>query len=64
MPRRGEACRYGAGMSAIEGVGEILDSEAWDVVPGSTGEWAFCSGGDQRIRGRAGYQCEPAPWRA
>jgi naphthoate synthase len=24
------------------------------------GEWAFCSGGDQRIRGRAGYQYESA----
>ncbi|WP_419956878.1 1,4-dihydroxy-2-naphthoyl-CoA synthase [Microbacterium candidum] len=25
------------------------------------GGWAFCSGGDQRIRGRSGYQYEPAP---
>ena len=25
------------------------------------GGWAFCSGGDQRIRGRAGYQYEHAP---
>jgi len=25
------------------------------------GGWAFCSGGDQRIRGRAGYQYEQAP---
>jgi naphthoate synthase len=24
------------------------------------GGWAFCSGGDQRIRGRSGYQYEPA----
>jgi naphthoate synthase len=24
------------------------------------GGWAFCSGGDQRIRGRAGYQYDPA----
>jgi naphthoate synthase len=24
------------------------------------GGWAFCSGGDQRIRGRAGYQYESA----
>jgi naphthoate synthase len=24
------------------------------------GGWAFCSGGDQRIRGRAGYEYEPA----
>src|SRR5689334_10058802 len=23
---------------------------------GSAGQWAFCSGGDQRIRGRSGYQ--------
>ena len=23
---------------------------------GKHGKWAFCSGGDQRIRGRAGYQ--------
>ena len=23
---------------------------------GKNGKWAFCSGGDQRIRGRAGYQ--------
>ena len=23
------------------------------------GKWAFCTGGDQRIRGRAGYQYEP-----
>ena len=23
---------------------------------GSEGQWAFCSGGDQRIRGRSGYQ--------
>ena len=23
---------------------------------GSAGKWAFCSGGDQRIRGRSGYQ--------
>ncbi len=25
------------------------------------GGWAFCSGGDQRIRGKAGYQYEAAP---
>jgi naphthoate synthase len=25
------------------------------------GGWAFCSGGDQRIRGKAGYQYESAP---
>ena len=25
------------------------------------GGWAFCSGGDQRIRGRDGYKYEPAP---
>ncbi len=25
------------------------------------GGWAFCSGGDQRIRGKAGYQYETAP---
>jgi len=107
-------------MSAIDGVSEIFDNEAWDIVPGfedltdltyhrarahgtvrvafdrpdvlnafrphtvdellralehartssdvgcvlltgngpgaSHGKWAFCSGGDQRIRGRAGYQ--------
>ena len=107
-------------MSAIEGVSEIFDPEAWDVVPGfedltdltyhrarahgtvrvafdrpdvlnafrphtvdellrvlehartspdvgcvlltgngpsaKNGKWAFCTGGDQRIRGRAGYQ--------
>src|SRR6476469_1325107 len=107
-------------MSAIEGVSEIFDPEAWDVVPGfddltdltyhrakahgtvriafdrpdvlnafrphtvdellrtleharttsdvgcviltgngpsaKHGKWAFCTGGDQRIRGRAGYQ--------
>jgi len=24
-----------------------------------SGKWAFCSGGDQRIRGRTGYQYEP-----
>src|SRR3954452_8091330 len=23
------------------------------------GGWAFCSGGDQRIRGRDGYRCQP-----
>lgn len=109
-------------MSAIEGVSEIFDPEAWEVVPGFeslrdltyhrakdhgtvrvafdrpdvlnafrpstvdellavldhartsadvgcvllTGngpsakydKWAFCTGGDQRIRGRAGYQYE------
>jgi naphthoate synthase len=109
-------------MSAIEGVSEIFDPEAWDVVPGfedltdltyhrarehgtvriafdrpdvlnafrphtvdellraldharmsadvgcvlltgngpsaKHGKWAFCTGGDQRIRGRAGYQYE------
>ena len=109
-------------MSAIEGVSEIFDPEAWDVVPGfedltdltyhrarehgtvriafdrpdvlnafrphtvdellrtldhartsadvgcvlltgngpsaKSGKWAFCTGGDQRIRGRAGYQYE------
>jgi naphthoate synthase len=107
-------------MSAIDGVSEIFDAEAWDVVPGfedltdltyhrakahgtvriafdrpdilnafrphtvdellwtleharmssdvgcviltgngpsaKNGKWAFCTGGDQRIRGRAGYQ--------
>src|SRR3546814_2215799 len=106
-------------MSAIDGVSEIFDAEAWDVVPGFEdltdltyhrakahgtvrvafdrpdvlnafrphtvdellgvleharrssdvgcvlltgngpgerhGKWAFCTGGDQRIRGRAGY---------
>ncbi|QGN58319.1 1,4-dihydroxy-2-naphthoyl-CoA synthase [Nostocoides sp. HKS02] len=26
------------------------------VGSGSAGNWAFCSGGDQRIRGRSGYQ--------
>ena len=109
-------------MSAIEGVSEIFDPGAWDVVPGfddltdltyhrarehgtvriafdrpdvlnafrphtvdellrtlehartsadvgcviltgngpsaKNGKWAFCTGGDQRIRGRAGYQYE------
>lgn len=109
-------------MSAIEGVSEIFDPEAWDVVPGfedltdltyhrarehgtvriafdrpdvlnafrphtvdellrtlehartsadvgcvlltgngpspRNGKWSFCSGGDQRIRGRFGYQYE------
>ena len=109
-------------MSAIEGVSEIFDPEAWDAVPGfedltdltyhrarahgtvriafdrpdvlnafrphtvdellrtleharqsadvgcviltgngpsaKNGKWAFCTGGDQRIRGRAGYQYE------
>src|SRR3982750_3998894 len=25
------------------------------------GKWAFCTGGDQRIRGRAGYQYEGGP---
>ncbi len=107
-------------MSAIEGVSQTFDPEAWDVVPGfedltdltyhrarahgtvriafdrpdvlnafrphtvdellrvleharttsdvgcvlltgngpseKNGKWAFCTGGDQRIRGRAGYQ--------
>ncbi len=107
-------------MSAIDGVSEIFDAEAWDTVPGFEdltdltyhkalahgtvriafdrpdvlnafrphtvdellrvleharissdvgcvlltgngpaerhGKWAFCTGGDQRIRGRAGYQ--------
>ena len=107
-------------MSAIDGVSEIFDPEAWDQVPGfddltdityhrakahgtvriafdrpdilnafrphtvdellrvleharmssdvgcvlltgngpsdKNGKWAFCTGGDQRIRGRAGYQ--------
>jgi len=111
-------------MSAIEGVSETFDPEAWDVVPGfedltdltyhrarahgtvriafdrpdvlnafrphtvdellrtleharttadvgcviltgngpsaKNGKWAFCTGGDQRIRGRAGYQYETA----
>jgi naphthoate synthase len=109
-------------MSAIDGVSEIFDPAAWDVVPGfeeltdltyhrakahgtvriafdrpdvlnafrphtvdellrvlehartsadvgcvlltgngpseKNGKWAFCTGGDQRIRGRAGYQYE------
>ena len=109
-----------ARMSAIDGVSEIFDADAWDVVPGfedltdltyhrakahgtvrvafdrpdilnafrphtvdellrvlehartssdvgcviltgngpsaKNGKWAFCTGGDQRIRGRAGYQ--------
>lgn len=109
-------------MSAIDGVSEIFDVEAWDAVPGfedltdltyhrakahgtvriafdrpdvlnafrphtvdellrvlehartssdvgcvlltgngpsaKNGKWAFCTGGDQRIRGRAGYQYE------
>jgi len=109
-------------MSAIEGVSEVFDADAWDVVPGfegltdltyhrakdhgtvrvafdrpdvlnafrphtvdelltvlehartsadvgcvlltgngpseKNGKWAFCTGGDQRIRGRAGYQYE------
>ena len=109
-------------MSAIEGVSEIFDPEAWDVVPGfedltdltyhrarehgtvriafdrpdvlnafrphtvdellrtleharmsadvgcvlltgngpsaKNGKWAFCTGGDQRVRGRFGYQYE------
>ena len=109
-------------MSAIDGVSEIFDAEAWDSVPGledltdltyhrarahgtvrvafdrpdvlnafrphtvdellrvlehartssdvgcvlltgngpsaKNGKWAFCTGGDQRIRGRAGYQYE------
>ena len=107
-------------MSAIEGVSETFDTDAWDVVPGfddltdltyhrakahgtvriafdrpdvlnafrphtvdellrtleharissdvgcviltgngpsaKNGKWAFCTGGDQRIRGRTGYQ--------
>jgi naphthoate synthase len=107
-------------MSAIEGVSEIFDADAWRPVPGfedltdltyhravahgtvriafdrpdvlnafrphtvdelllvlehartssdvgcvlltgngpseKNGKWAFCTGGDQRIRGRAGYQ--------
>jgi len=111
-------------MSAIEGVSETFDVDAWDVVPGfedltdltyhrarehgtvriafdrpdvlnafrphtvdellrtleharvsadvgcviltgngpsaKNGKWAFCTGGDQRIRGRAGYQYETA----
>jgi naphthoate synthase len=114
--------RYGAAMSAIEGVSETFDAEQWDPVPGfddltdltyhrakahgtvriafdrpdvlnafrphtvdellrtlehartspdvgcviltgngpsaKHGKWAFCTGGDQRIRGRAGYQYE------
>src|SRR5215210_2980 len=29
--------RYGAGMSAIEGVSEIFDPAAWEVVPGFEG---------------------------
>jgi naphthoate synthase len=109
-------------MSAIDGVSEIFDADAWDVVPGfedltdltyhrakehgtvriafdrpdvlnafrphtvdellrtlehartsadvgcvlltgngpsaKNGKWAFCTGGDQRIRGKAGYQYE------
>lgn len=109
-------------MSAIDGVSQIFDADAWDVVPGfedltdltyhrakahgtvriafdrpdvlnafrphtvdellqvlehartsadvgcvlltgngpseKNGKWAFCTGGDQRIRGRAGYQYE------
>ncbi|MBE7324092.1 1,4-dihydroxy-2-naphthoyl-CoA synthase [Nocardioides sp. Y6] len=109
-------------MSAIDGVSEIFDQDAWDVVPGfegltdltyhrakehgtvriafdrpdvlnafrphtvdellrtlehartsadvgcviltgngpspKSGKWSFCSGGDQRIRGKAGYQYE------
>ena len=111
-------------MSAIEGVSDTFDPEAWKVVPGfedltdltyhrakahgtvriafdrpdvlnafrphtvdellrvleharisadvgcvlltgngpsaKNGKWAFCTGGDQRIRGRAGYQYETA----
>ncbi len=109
-------------MSAIDGVSEIFDADAWDAVPGfedltdltyhrakahgtvrvafdrpdvlnafrphtvdelltvlehartssdvgcviltgngpsaKSGKWAFCTGGDQRIRGRAGYMYE------
>jgi naphthoate synthase len=109
-------------VSAIDGVSEIFDADAWDVVPGfedltdltyhrakehgtvriafdrpdvlnafrphtvdellrtlehartsadvgcvlltgngpseKNGKWAFCTGGDQRIRGKAGYQYE------
>ncbi|MBF4163488.1 1,4-dihydroxy-2-naphthoyl-CoA synthase [Nocardioides acrostichi] len=109
-------------MSAIEGISEIFDAEAWGVVPGfeqlsdltyhrakehgtvrvafdrpdvlnafrphtvdelltvlehartsadvgcviltgngpspKNGKWSFCTGGDQRIRGKAGYQYE------
>ena len=112
-------------MTAIEGVSEIFDPAAWQVVPGfedltdltyhrakahgtvriafdrpdvlnafrphtvdellrvlehartssdvgcvlltgngpaeKSGKWAFCTGGDQRIRGRAGYQYEARP---
>ena len=111
-------------MSAIEGVSQTFDPDAWDVVPGfddltdltyhrarahgtvriafdrpdilnafrphtvdellrvleharmssdvgcvlltgngpseKNGKWAFCTGGDQRIRGRVGYQYEEA----
>ena len=111
-------------MSAIEGVSETFDAEAWDVVPGfedltdltyhrarehgtvriafdrpdvlnafrphtvdellrtleharvsadvgcviltgngpsaKNGKWAFCTGGAQRVRGRAGYRYETA----
>ena len=110
-------------MSAIDGVSETFDPDAWDAVPGfddltdltyhrarahgtvriafdrpdvlnafrphtvdellrvleharmsadvgcvlltgngpsaKNGKWAFCTGGDQRIRGRTGYQYEP-----
>jgi naphthoate synthase len=28
---------------------------------GSAGKWAFCTGGDQRIRGRSGYQYATSP---
>ena len=28
---------------------------------GSAGKWAFCTGGDQRIRGRSGYQYAADP---
>ena len=45
-----------ARMSADVGVVLLTGNGPGPEGTGSAGKWAFCTGGDQRIRGRSGYQ--------
>ena len=45
-----------ARMSPDVGVVVLTGNGPGPAGTGSAGKWAFCSGGDQRIRGRSGYQ--------
>ncbi len=45
-----------ARMSPDVGVVLLTGNGPGPAGTGSAGKWAFCSGGDQRIRGRSGYQ--------